>query len=181
MLRRVAETETSNASVVAGGILLRLGGPDRGLGVAALMRALQSGEDSSRLLAIAMVPVSEPEVRNAVQRLAEQGEPRVKVAAVAKLATWHETKQDATNALGALAVSQAEAAKPARLAMARLGDRRVTRLLLDQAKSRDKQDREHAMNALVVLGDYQRAAFFLADPDANVRMGTACRLLTNPR
>ena len=70
------------------------------------------------------------------------------------------------------------AASPlARAAMARLGDRRVTTLLLDDAKSAKPADRLQAAQSLVDLADWGRAAQLLADQDTEVRTGTACRLL----
>ena len=173
----VAESQSGTPLVIAGGILMRLGGSTRGVGLAALRTAMQAGVARDRAMAIALAPAAEPEFRSLLEELAEQAEPSVQVAALAKLATLPAFKPQASKKLGELAASDEPGAVDARQAMARLGDRRVIRLLLKDAKSSDLLRRQIAMRALLSLDEYARAAFFLADPDAGMRTKTACELL----
>lgn len=174
----VAETQPGAPAVIAGGILMRLGGGTRGAGLAALRKGIQEGVARDRVLAISMAPLQEPGFRALIEKLAETAEPTVRVAALAKLADDPKNKAKARKKLGELAVSEEPGADTARLAMARIGDARVTRLLLKQAKSPKLQQRQEAMRALLTLDDYARAAFFMADPDAGLRTRTACEILS---
>lgn len=176
-LRWVAETQSGAPSVIAGGILMRLGGPNRGVGLAALRRVMQEGIARDRAMAINMVPLGEAGFRELVEKLAQQAEPQVRVAALAKLALDPKSKAEARKKLGELAASERPGAGEARSAMARIGDRRVMQLLLKQAKSSDRQSRREAMQAFLALDDYARAAFFMADPDAGLRTRAACEIL----
>ncbi|MFW5740307.1 MAG: HEAT repeat domain-containing protein [Myxococcota bacterium] len=173
----VAETQAGTPMVIAGGILVRLGKPTRGTGLAALRRAMQEGIARDRAMAIAMVPLDEPGFRELVGELAKEAEPAVRVAALAKLATDPKAGAEARKELGALAVSERPGADKARAAMARIGDDRVTKLLLKQAKSADERERREALAGFLALEDYARAAFFMADPDAGLRTRAACEIL----
>ncbi len=173
----VAETHAGTPSVMAGGILMRLGGQTRGIGVAALRKGMQAGIARDRAFAISMVPLSEPGILDLVKKLAEEAEPQVRVAALSKLATHPETGAEARKKLGEIAASDEPTADKAQQAMARLGDRRVLRLLLNKAKSSDLRIRQSALRGLLALGDTQRAAFFMADPNAALRTRAACELL----
>lgn len=201
LIQWAAQTDSSLPAIVAGGILIRLGGDNRGIGIAALQRGVSNGVGSARTLAISMAPLSEPDLLEQIQKLADDPDPKNQLAALTKLATFTapatttvttsesnvengndptKTQKNAREKLGQIAVSHLPHAADARVAMARIKDRRVLRLLLEQAKSTDKALRITTMNAMVTVGDPQRAAFFLADPDADVRMNTACRLLSSP-
>ncbi len=173
----VAETQSGAPSIIAGGILMRLGGEHRGAGLAALHKGMKDGAARDRAFAIAMAPLTEPGFLELVETLAEDGDPAVKVAALTKLSAHPKTGASAREKLGHLAVSDEPGAMEARTAMAAIGDARVTRLLLKQAKSPKRSEREAAMRSFVALQDVARAAFFLADPDPSLRMSTACGLL----
>lgn len=174
----VAETQSGSPSIIAGGILMRLGGEHRGAGLAALHKGMKDGAARDRAFAIAMAPLTEPGFMELVEKLAEDGDPVVKVAALTKLSVHPKAGASAREKLGHLAVSDEPGAMEARTAMAAIGDRRVTRLLLNQAKSPKRSERESAMRSFVALDDVARAAFFLADPDPSLRMSTACGLLS---
>lgn len=173
----VAETQAGTPAVIAGGILMRLGGDTRGVGLAALHQSIREGVARDRVLAIAMAPLGEPSFRTLIEKLADDAEPIVRVAALEKLARDPKQRAAAQEKLGHLAVSQQPGSKEAQWAMARTGDARVTRLLLTQAKSPEEQERQQAMRALLALDDYARAAFFMADPDVSLRTRTACEIL----
>jgi hypothetical protein len=177
----VAESDSGTCAIIAGGILLRHGGEARGAGVAALMRAIRSGIARDRALAINMAPVDDPHVLELVRSAANEAEPMVRVAALERLARDPSHRADALRRLGELAVTNSPATSLSRAAMARLGDARVTTLLVEDGKSTNADNRLQAAQSLIDLRDWGRAAQFLADPDVRVRTGTACRLLIAPR
>jgi HEAT repeat protein len=156
---------------------MRLGGERKGAGLAALHKGMQAGSPRDRAFAISMAPIKENGFRELIEKLAEDAEPDVKIAALVKLSALAETSAEAKKKLGELAISKEPGFMEARAAMARIGDRRVIRLLLDQAKKPDPKVRESTMSSFMALDDLERAAFFLADPDPSLRMNTACSLL----
>lgn len=172
-----AESEAGSCSIVAGGILLRQGGEQRGAGLAAITRAVQTGIARDRALAINMAPLDDPRVVELIQAASKEAEPAVKVAALERLARDPAYRAAALQTLGQVAVSKSAPAPLARAAMARLGDARVTALLLEDGKSTKPQERLSAGQSLADLGDWGRAAQFLADPDVDVRTRIACRLM----
>ena len=175
----VAETKKGYPAIIAGGILVRLAPDTRGYGISALMKQFDSGTARERALAITLAPLDDESVRKAVKKEAESKDPEVRIAALSKLARDKDAKEAkaAVDALGSLAASDTPAAPRARAAMARLGDARVTALLLKDGQSTDPSVRKEAVRGLVDLGDIARAAMFLADGDVSVRMRTACEVL----
>ncbi len=173
-----AESQAGTSSIIAGGILLRDGAEHRGVGIAAIANAIQTGLARDRAFAINMAPLDDPHVLELVQAASKDTtEPNVQVAALERLARDPAHRASALQTLGQLAVSKSAAEPLARAAMARLGDRRVTTLLVQDGKSVNAADRLQAAESLVDLGDWGRAAQFLADQDVAVRTKTACRLM----
>ena len=76
-----------------------------------------------------------------------------------------------------MAASSLPVAARAKAVMARLGDARVTALLLKDAASQDAAVRVDAARSLIDLGDLSRAAMLMADPDPGVRTRIACQIL----
>lgn len=179
-IRWVAETETGTPAIIAAGILYRYGESTRGVGAAMLRKAIQQGIARDRVFAIAMAPYREPQWLELLKETAEQAEPIVRVAALEKLASHPETAAMAREKLGHIAVSGQAGQHEARQSMARVGDRRVLRLLLQDAKSSKPSVRLSAMHSLLTLDEWARASFFLADPEPSARMHTACALLSKP-
>jgi len=126
-----------------------------------------------------MAPVRDPGWLPLLEKLQVEAEPVVKIAALERLFSDATMAEQAKEKLGHLAVSDRPESIEARRAMARIGDRRVIRLLLANAKSPNLGIRESTMHSFVALGDYARAVFFLADPEPSVRINTACALLSS--
>lgn len=173
----VAETGKGFPAIIAGGILVRLAPDTRGYGLSALMKQFDTGTARERALAITLAPLDDDAVRKAVQKEADSKDPEVRIAALSKLARDPKDGKASMDALGSIAASNTPAASRARAAMARLGDARVTTLLLRDAQSKEPAPRKDAVRGLVDLGDIARAALFLADDDAGVRMLTVCEIL----
>lgn len=175
----VAETKKGYPAIIAGGILVRLSPDTRGYGISALMKQFDTGTARERALAITLIPLDDESARKAINKEADSKDPEVRIAALSKLARDKDAKQAkaALDALGTTAASDSPAAPKARAAMARLGDARVTALLLKDGQSPDASARKDAVRGLVDLNDIARAAMFLADGDVSVRMRTACEVL----
>ena len=174
----VAETKSGAPAIIAGGILMRLGGGSKGAGLAALHKGIQEGIPRDRALAIGMAPLNELGFRDLIKKAAQEAEPTVQVAALSRLARDPKERADALKKLGELAVSAGPAAANARDAMATLEDARATRLLLDAGKSQKAVERKNAARGLIALGNLAQAAFFMADADPGVRTQTACAILS---
>ena len=173
----VAETQTGIPSIIAGGVLLRLGGETKGVGSAALYKGAQDGSAHDRAFAIAMAPIEAPGWVELLEKLSEDAEPTVRIAALEKLASHPKTAASAKEKLEKIAVADLPESFDAKQAMARVRDQRAATLLLADANSSKLDVRESAMKAYVALEEYARAAFFLSDRDARLRMTAACTLL----
>lgn len=176
----IAETDTAAPAVVAAGILLRLGPNTRGTGMSMLMKMVRTGTSKDRAWALAMAPLEDPAVRDAVKKAAAERDPEIKVAALSRLARDAAERESALKELGSWAASREPAAVKAKVTLARAGDVRVTALLMRDGQSPSPAVRARAAALFVELGDLARAARFLADADAAVRMRTACAILEAP-
>lgn len=179
-LRWAAESTEGTASIIAGGILTRLGGEVQGSGTAALLKAISVGTPQDRALAIAMAPLGNEQVFRAVQDASVEAEPKVRVAALSKLLSEPRTRARALEQLRAVAASGKPGAEEATDVLARAGDASVVPLLSKRAASPQAAERLRVADAWIAMGEFGRAAFFLADADARVRTGTACRILAAP-
>ncbi|MBI5533209.1 MAG: HEAT repeat domain-containing protein [Deltaproteobacteria bacterium] len=173
----IAETGKDEAAVLAGGILLRLGAETRGTGISTLLKHIDGSAARARVLAISLAPIDDPAVRQAVSKLSTTPDPEVKLAALTSLARDPAERAKALDGIGSLAASSLPVAAKAKATMARLGDARVTALLLKDGESKVAETRVDAARGLIELGDIARAAMFLADADAGVRTRTACQIL----
>lgn len=174
-----AETQEGTASLVAGGILMRHGGDSRGPGLAAVAKGMRSGAVKDRAFAVTLAPLDDARMLELLVTASKESEPKVQVAALERLAGDEKHRAKSLATLGQLSVAGGAASGFARAAMARLGDRRVTTLLVEDAKSSRPELRERAAQLLTELGDWGRAAQALADPDVDVRTRVACRLLVS--
>jgi hypothetical protein len=160
---------------------------ERGQAGAALARAIAAGPARERVHAIGVAP-EVPGVGEAVAKACDDPEPLVAVAALARrleqpasasgLAEGSPARREAVAKLVAIAASPATAhALRARAALARLRAPEVAPWLERGLTSEDPRVREASAAAWVRFGRPARAAFLLADPDAHVRVATACALL----
>ncbi len=177
-LALVAQSTDGAPSVIAAGILMRRGGQNRGIGLSSIGKSIRSGLARDRTLAIAMADLDDVGLRDAVRRATSDKDPQVCVRAWARLADDPKERPRALEALMRVASVEGPASDAARDALARLGDPRVTKLLMDDASSSNPEVRAQVAASLIVVGDIGRAAFFLADPDDHVRLRTACTLIT---
>jgi hypothetical protein len=149
--------------------------------IAILVRTVDGAPRRERLLAIAMAPLSEPDIRAALDRASDDSmELETREAALSRLLESPQKHDAAKKALLAFASpsSPEHLARRARLALAGDGDLSVQSWIEADLKSVDASTRLLAASALASLHRAARAAPLLADPDVHVRTSVACTILT---
>ncbi len=159
--------------------------------VAILVRTIDEAPRRERLLAIAMAPLSEPDVRAAVKRAKDEtNDLETREAALSRLleiASEHDAAKRELLAFASPAPPQGggatrttaeeHLARRARLALAADGELAVQTWIEADLKSPDPSTRLLAATALASLHRVARAAPLLADGDAHVRTSAACTVL----
>ncbi|HEX4513013.1 MAG TPA: hypothetical protein VH054_05735, partial [Polyangiaceae bacterium] len=160
--------------------------------IAILVRTIDEAPRRERLLAIAMAPLSNADVRAAVKRAADEtnvadravplrgsGDLEARESALSKLLEIPSEHDAAKRALIAFASPKSDEhlARRARLALAADGELAVQGWIEADLKSPDPATRLLAVSALASLHRVARAAPILADPDAHVRTSAACTVL----
>jgi hypothetical protein len=173
------------ASVVMGSRTAPSGAPvfdeeTRKSAVALLVRTIDQAPRRERLLALAMAPLSNADVRSAVKRAtAETNDLDTREAALARLLDVPAERETAKKALFAFASpsSPETISRRARLALAAEGEIAVQAWIEADLNNADATVKLMAASALVTLHRGARAALLLADPNAHVRTSAACTLL----
>jgi len=152
--------------------------------VAVLVRTIDQGPRRERLLAIAMAPLSNDDVRAAVKRAtADSNDLETRESALSRLlevATEHDAAKKELLAFASptfASTSSEHLARRARLALAADGDLAVQAWIESDLSSPDASTKLLAATALASLHRAARAAPLLADPDAHVRTSAACTVL----
>ena len=148
--------------------------------IAIIVRTIDEAPRRERLLAIAMAPLSNSDVRAAVKRAADEtNDLESRESALSKLLEVPSEHEAAKRALMAFAspATEEHLARRARLALAADGELAVQGWIEADLKSPDPSTRLLAANALASLHRVARAAPLLADPDAHVRTSAACTVL----
>ena len=148
--------------------------------ISIIVRTIDEAPRRERLLAIAMAPLSNADVRAAVKRAADEtNDLESRESALSKLLEVPSEHEAAKRALIAFASPNTEEhlARRARLALAADGELAVQGWIEADLKSSDPSTRLLAANALASLHRVARAAPLLADPDAHVRTSAACTVL----
>jgi phosphohistidine phosphatase SixA len=152
--------------------------------VALLVRTIDDATRRERLLALAMAPLSNADVRAAVKRAtAETNDLETRESALSRLLEVPAERDAAKKELYAFASpsSPAGVARRARLALASEGELSVQAWLESDLKNVDAATKLLAATGLVTLHRGARATLLLADPDAHVRTSAACTLLASHR
>ncbi len=149
--------------------------------VAILVRTIDASPRRERLLAIAMAPLSNADIRAAVKRAtAETNELDTREAALSRMLELPAEHDAARKALFVFASpsSPDTLAKRARLVLAASGETSIQAWLEADLKSDDPTTKLLAASALVSLHRGARSALLLADKDPHVRTSVACTLMT---
>lgn len=156
----------------------------RASAIALLARTIETGSLRDRSFALAVAPVSEPSLFEAIKRAADDtSDADARVSALTRLLDVPAEKTKATAELESYAQPEAPAglARRARAALARAGDLKVQAWIEKDLASEDASVRLSAADALASLGRAARGAPLLADGDARVRTRAACTILMASR
>ena len=158
--------------------------------IALLVRTIDQSPRRERMLALAMAPLSNDQVRAAIERATlESSDLETREAAWSRLLDWPAQHDAAKKALVAFASPESwrgrseaatapeSLARRARLALAADGEISVQAWIEADLKSPDASTKLLAASALASLHRAARAALLLADPDAHVRTSAACTVL----
>jgi HEAT repeat protein len=156
---------------------LLLGSRDsRAAAVAVLARAIADGSDDERRVALMSAPLSEPSVKEALEKAAKSPSPEVTPLVLSRLAELPGAGPAAREKLEKLAEDKSDYGLEASYALARLGSlRAISRVERELSHERSAR-RLRAALTLASLGKKQHLAPRLADRDPFVRATLACRL-----
>ncbi|HEX7672336.1 MAG TPA: hypothetical protein VF395_22225, partial [Polyangiaceae bacterium] len=177
-LLNLAESANSLASVAAAGELVRINREGAREGRAVLERIVREGTTDERLVAIQLVPFSDPDTLGALDKAAASDDLTVRVVALARLLESSGRRATATRALEILARGRDGAARQAWAALATAGDAQIAPLLAAGLTGDEASLREQAAIGLFRLGRASWMASALADSDPAVRMSVACSVLS---
>lgn len=163
-------------SVSAATLLLR-SQESRAAALAVLARAIADGSDDERRLALMSAPLSEPSVKDALEKAAKSPSPDVTPLVLSRLAELPGAGPRARAQLEKLAEDPSDYGLEASYALARMGSlRAITRVERELSHARASR-RLRAAITLVSIGKKQHLAPRLGDPDPFVRSSLACRLV----
>lgn len=195
-LRVVVTGSKGPGAIAAAGMIVRTVPKDAELTGAAnalLVRTMADGSRRDRLHALAVARAEGPAL-DAIRKAAQDDDPEIRVAALARLLDSKGDRESAKKELFTIAgygtkgsVGRADDAGAldqavrARHALAASGDLRVQAWVEQDLASSEPHRKTAAASALAALGRSARAAPLLADPDPSVRTRTACTLLMASR
>ncbi len=181
--RRGGERELSRAlgraglvSVSAATLLLR-SRDSRGAAIAVLARAIESGSDDERRLALMAAPLSDASVKAALEKAAQSPSPDVTPLVLAKLSELPGRGVSARAQLEQLAAEKSDAGLEASYALVALGSLRAIARVEQELSHPSSARRLRAALTLAGLGKRRGLALRLADSDPFVRASLACRLV----
>jgi hypothetical protein len=177
-LLRVAESQQSLESAAAAAALLRIGRAGAREGRAVLIRSVAEGTSEQRTVAISFVPLDSDGLA-ALDRAAKADDVTVRVTALERLLDAPARKAKALSTLEDLAKGADGAARQAKGALARAGDRKIAPLLEKDLAVGPPSHRRQVALGLFQMGRAPAMAASLADPDPSVRMSVACSVLAD--
>ncbi len=180
--RRGGERELSRAlsrsglvSVSAATLLLR-SRDARAAALSVLARAIAEGSDDERRVALMAAPLSEPSIKDALDKAAKSPSPELTPLILSRLAELPGRGPKARASLEKLAEDKSDYGLEATYTLAQMGSlRAVTRVEKELSHERAAR-RLRAAITLAGLGKRQHLAPRLADKDPLVRATLACRL-----
>jgi hypothetical protein len=184
-LSLVAGRETGAPAIAAALALQTLGGDEAKIALGVLLRAVKLGPTKDRVLAIGSIPAADPDALAALQSAAADPDEVVAIVATYRLANLLAgssppkgvDRNDLVAKLEKIASGGGTNGYQAKLALARMGHRRVTTMLAADADAEDEQARASASRAYAQLGELGRAALALSDKSPSVRAIAVCAVL----
>jgi hypothetical protein len=180
--RRGGERELSRAlngsglvRVSAATLLLR-SRESRAAALAVLAHAIAEGSDDEKRLALMSAPLSEREIKDALEKAAKSPSPDVTPLVLSRLAELPGSGPKARAALEKLAQDKSDYGLEASYSLAQLGSPQALARLEQELSHERASRRLRAAITLAGLGKKQHLAPRLADQDPLVRATLACRL-----
>jgi HEAT repeat protein len=162
-------------SVSAATLLLR-SRDSRAAAVAVLARAIETGSDDERRLALGSAPLSEPSIRKALEKASKSPSPEVTPLVLSRLLELPGQAAKVRASLEKLANDKGDDGLEASYALAQLKAPRAIQRLERELSHERASRRLRAALALAGLGKHERLAPRLADKDPLVRATLSCRL-----
>ncbi len=177
-LTRIIESGPSLPAVSAAAALLDRGDAEqRGLALSVLNRTIRDGDAKEQKAALRTAPLDDPETLAAVVAASSDSDSFVRVAALSRLSTMENRRNEALAALQVLAQGGQDIAVEARSALAQAGDPSVIPALRAELQAPSARDRERAALDLIRLDQLPSAAAELAAAEPSVRLRVACAML----
>jgi HEAT repeat protein len=180
--RRGGERELSRAlarsglvSVSAATLLLR-SRDARTAAIGVLARAIAEGSDDERRLALMAAPISEPSIKDALDKAAKSPSPEITPLVLSRLAELPGRGLKARASLEKLAADKSDYGLEANYELARMGSLRAVARVEQELSNERASRRLRAAITLAGLGKLSHLAPRLADQDPWVRATLACRL-----
>ena len=176
-LRRALERDLDLASIAAARALLDHGQSDAAI-VGVIEHGIRQGADVGRRLAVAIGPLSEPTIVEALLAATKDADPSVSALSLERVALLPKHRDSAFRELRSRARVRGAAGDAARAALSRLGDRSIVEELAADVQSAGPWRRQAAALELFDLDEPALTARALADPDPGVRTNVACGILS---
>ena len=144
--------------------------------LAVLARAIAEGSDDERRSALMAAPLSEPSIKDALDKAAKSPSPELTPLVLARLAELPGRGPKARASLEKLAEDKGEGGLEANYTLARLGSLRAIARVQQELSNERASRRLRAAVTLAGLGKQQHLAPRLADKDPLVRATLACQL-----
>lgn len=194
-----AETHASREGIAAAATLAKVQASDaratketmsqsssvdpRELGRVLIARFIAEGSALERTYAMERADPTEPLAREALEKAAgdEDEDEALRVAALARLMQIGALREKSLEPLRALGKQKDDVGRAARAALVKAGDSSVATLLQAELSDKKEEIRATAAEQLVELGQESVAAAALADESAEVRVRTACAMVSSKK
>lgn len=162
-------------SVSAATLLLR-SRESRAAALSVLARAIAEGSDDERRSALMAAPLSEPTIREALEKAARSPSPELTPLVLSRLAELPEQRLKARASLEKLAADKSDYGLEANYELLRMGSASASARIEQELSNEHASRRLRAAVTLAALGKRQHLAARLADQDPVVRASLACQL-----
>jgi len=178
MLLRTMQLDDALSGLVAASLLYRTESRYSRSALGRLMRGLRSGASSEQLLALATLGMREAELLPEITRLAREGVPYVRVASLDLLLNSARDIATCRQRLESIAMSRDADADEANRVLALHGNFPAMGRLEKRLNGVLASERLAAARVLVNLKQWDAVAIALADDHPDVRLTTACLVLS---
>ncbi len=177
ILSLVMETDDSMPGVVAASLLVRRPAPEAGYAFSKLLRDLRGGTVSERLLALASLPPSDPDVLAEIRAMAKSDTAHLRTAALEVMLKLPGEAEQTLKRLKAIEASKDADAFDAAQILALRGDEPSIIRVEQQLGAPLAAERLSAGRLLLRIKRWRAVARALTDDHPTVRLAAACDVL----